>query len=472
MFPIAILSFILAIFSLYKRNMKLNILITENDKLWALTLQKMLAPYGIATIASNEDEAFQLLASQKFDICFIDLDLDQRLGGLNVVKKVKSVGSYGVIISGNDENEIIAQGYSYGCMDYLTKPVNQSAIELIFRRFETTQNAGKIDKLLQERFITQDEQTLDSLEIIKRVNLSKKAVLLNGESGTGKTCLARIIHEASSGEDTPFVSLNCSQFNDNTLESELFGHVKGSFTGAHKDKVGLIKKAEGGTLFLDEVHSLSNKAQQKLLTAIETGVIYPLGSEKSQKVNFRVICATCESLEELIAQGKFRRDLYYRIKTFVIYLKPLGERKCDIKPLIEYRLSKLARKIVVADEAMKALESYSWPANAREVEDMVENWDVMGLGIVNLNDLPEYVTNAKIELNTEGQFFTPVQLDILKQAGLKEFLEIVKQAAIDMTLEAFNGKQVEAAKSLGVSKSFISKNLGKGKLNEPAARIQ
>lgn len=450
----------------------MNILIVENDKLWALTLQKMVSIYGISTIATNEEEALKLLNLQKFDLCFIDLDLNERLGGLNIVKKVKSVGSYGVVISGNDENEIIAQGYSYGCMDYLTKPVNQNAIELIFKRYETINNGAKIDRLIQERFITLDEQTLDSLEIIKRVNLSKKAVLLNGESGTGKTCLAKIIHEASSSEGSPFVSLNCSQFNDNTLESELFGHVKGSYTGAHKDKEGLIKKAEGGTLFLDEVHSLSNKAQQKLLTAIETGVIYPLGSEKPLKVNFRVICATCESLEDLIAKGEFRRDLYYRIKTFVIYLKPLSQRKVDIKPLINHYLSKKTRRIVVADDAMKALENYSWPANAREVEDVVENWDIMGLGFVQLADLPDYIKHSSNEIQIEGNFFTPLQLDILKSAGLKEFLEIIKQAAIDMTLESFNGKQIEAAKSLGVSKSFISKNLGKGKDDVSSAHIQ
>jgi DNA-binding NtrC family response regulator len=361
------------------------------------------------------------------------------------------------VVSAHTGDEVITHGYQYGCMDYLTKPVSADSIKLIMKRFDTINNEDKVATLLEKNFITRDTLTLESLEIVKRINLSQKTVLITGESGTGKTCLAKIIHQAGQTQESPFIAINCAQFSDSVLESELFGHTKGAFTGAIKDKKGLIEKARGGTLFLDEVHALSQSAQQKLLTALESGMIYPVGSETPIKVNFKVICATCEPIEEVVFKKQFRRDLYYRIKTFVIHLSPLRERKCDIMPLFENAISKRGRRLVINEEVKQALLNYSWPANTREIEDLVENWQIKGLGIIALKDLPAhfFVQTSTFEKN----LLTDHQWALLQEYGLTEFMAKIKKEAISKSIEESRGKQITAARKLKISKSAMSKLL-------------
>lgn len=438
----------------------LSILLVEDDPLWVLSIKEKISKYGHPTIVSTMKEALNIMDEQLFDLAIFDLDLEVKLGGLKLVEKAKRIGLYNIILSANEANDIIKEGYFLGCMDYLTKPISEKACDLVFKKYDLIHNSEKVESLIQKRFITEDEQTLNSLEIIKRINLSDKSVLITGESGTGKTCLAKLIHDISTGEKTPFVSLNCSQFNESTIDSELFGHVKGAFTGALKDKIGLIEKSENGTLFLDEVHSLSTRAQQKLLKALDEGIIYPVGSEKPKLVKFKVICASCEDLNNLIVEGSFRRDLYYRIKTFEIHLNPLRKRKKDILPLINYYLGKFDRKMILSEEVENALLEYNWPANTREIEDIVENWNVLGVGVVNLSDLPEHMTSLSSKIIDED-FFTADQFRLLNEIGLKEFTEILKEKAIKLSLDQNNGKQVEAAKRLKMSKSAMSKALDK-----------
>ncbi len=442
---------------------KLHILLIDDDPLWQLAFSAQLSAYGLVECASSAKQARTMLAHTHYDLAFIDLDLEERLIGLEVVALTKKLGVYNVIVSSNETDEIVSNGYHVGCMDYLAKPVSSRALELIFQKFQSGRNQSAIDKILSEKFVTQSPVLADTLEIVKRVNLSQKSILITGESGTGKSHLARLIHEVgqlNADQDAlPFVALNCSQFTESMIESELFGHVKGSFTGALKDKKGLIEKASGGTLFLDEVHALSSKAQQKLLTAIETGVIYPVGSEEPKHISFRVICATCEPIEELVAKREFRRDLYYRIKTFVLHIPALRERREDILALFAFELAKRERKMVLSNEVKEALLGYSYPANVREISDMVENWSVAGLGVISLRDLPSQVQKP-LGRNSPGFELTSEQLEFLKERGLKNFSEEIKRAAIESILaEAQN--QSDAAKILGVSKSMISKELGK-----------
>ncbi len=442
--------------------MELNrkILIVDDSELWIFSLREKLKGYGFVTAVKSLKEGLEILETQKFDIAFFDLDLEERWGGLKLVSKAKDLGLYNVILSSNDDVDIVKKGYTLGCMDYLVKPISTNAIELVFKKLDLLKNERNVEELLNKNFITYDPQTRDSLEIIKRINLSEKSILLSGESGTGKTCLAKIIHDISKGSDAEFVSLNCSQFSDSMIDSELFGHVKGSFTGATRDKKGLIEKARGGTLFLDEVHSLTPRAQQKLLKALDEGIIYPVGSERPVEVKFRVICATCELLDELVFEKKFRRDLYYRIKTFEINLKPLRERKLDILPLIQFFLNKKERKIVLDEEVEEILKSYQWPANSREISDLVENWHVNSLGYIKVSDLPKKFFEQVNSINSEN-FFTEEQIKLLSRVGLKDFSEIVREKAIFFAMDEKNGKQIEAAKKLMISKSTISKALEK-----------
>lgn len=452
-------------------NRELNILLVEDDPLWVVTVKEKLSRHGLVTVASTMKEGLSVMDEQLFDIAVFDLDLEVKLGGLKLVEKAKRLGLYNIVLSSNDANDIIKEGYLLGCMDYLVKPISDKACELVFQRYDLVTNSQRVENILEKRFVTKDKQTLETLEIIKRINLSDKSVLITGESGTGKTCLAQVIHDVTKGEKNSFVSLNCSQFNESTIDSELFGHTKGAFTGALKDKIGLIEQSKDGTLFLDEVHSLSLRAQQKLLKALDEGIIYPVGSEKPKHVNFRVIAATCEHLEELMVEGKFRRDLYYRIKTFELNLKPLRERKDDILPLVEFYLSKNERKVVLTDEVEEALINYTWPANTREIEDLIENWNVQSVGIAKLENLPERMSSPSATVVDED-FFTEEQYKILSQVGLKDFTDLIKETAITMALKEKNGKQIEAARKLQISKSSMSKALDKINGGTREQRIQ
>lgn len=440
--------------------MTLKILIVEDDPLWLEFLKEKLKASGSIVAKDTMAAAIEELNKSSFDIAFFDLDLEERLGGLKLVSIAKSLGIYSVVVSALDSDDAIKQGYLVGCSDYLVKPITDDAVNFIFQKFRMQNNAQNVEQYVKKHFITYDLQTLDTLEIIKRIDLSQKSVLILGESGTGKTHLAKVIHDVGSDPKAPFVALNCSQFNDSTIDSELFGHIKGSFTGANKDKIGLIEHAQNGTLFLDEVHSLSPRAQQKLLKALDEGIIYPLGSEKPKHINFRAICASCENLEKLILENSFRRDLYNRIKTFELYLKPLRDRKADILPLIEFCIDKKLRKVVLEDDVKEILVAYNWPSNTREIEDLVENWHIRGLGIIQKNDLPEHFLMPNFNFDSSS-FFTPEQVQVLESVGLKKFTEVVKDQAIYSSYKASNGRQIEAAKKLKISRSAMSKALHK-----------
>lgn len=422
------------------------------------------------SIATSMKSGLALLDEQLYDLAVFDLDLEERFAGFKLVAKAKRLGLYNIILSANESNDIVKEGYILGCMDYLAKPISSKACDLVFQKFFLINNTQKVEEMIQERFISVDPQTIDMLEIIKRINLSEKTVLITGESGTGKTCLAQIIHDVTKGPDRPFISLNCSQFNDLTIDSELFGHVKGAFTGAIKDKMGLIEKSKGGTLFLDEVHSLSARAQQKLLKTLDDGIIYPMGSERPKSVKFRVICASCEQLEGLMAAGKFRQDLYFRIKTFELHLRPLRERKVDILLLLQFYINKGERKMVLSSEVEKALINYHWPANTREIEDLVENWNMQSVGIVQLENLPARMRAPAASL-ADAEFFTGEQCRMLNELGLKEFTNLIKKTAITKTLKEKNGKQVEAARKLKMSKSALSKALDKMQGGQDERRV-
>lgn len=400
-----------------------------------------------------------LLEKHSIDLALIDLDIENPLDGLSLVALANSRGAYTVILTSHEEDEVVAKGYESGAKDFITKPLSDEALSKILSRCSPHMNSGQDIENIKKKFITKDPETKSVLERLGQLRFSDKAVLLQGPSGTGKTHLARIIHELTNSDSkAPFISLNCAQFNETTLDSELFGHVKGSFTGALENKTGLIKEADGGTLFLDEIHGLSPKAQLKLLTALDQGIIYPMGANKPEKVTFKVICATSESLEELVERGYFRRDLYFRIKTFEYRLKGLKDRVCDVIPLINLKVESYERKIFIAPEAKKLIESYDWPGNVREVNDLVENWNTFGVGIVNKEDLPAKM-NPKIKRVKEVNSFNDDSLSQVFDLGLKTYLEEHKSEIITKVLKITKGKQVEAAKLLNISKSQMSKEV-------------
>ena len=256
------------------------------------------------------------------------------------------------------------------------------------------------------------------------------------------------------------MELNCSQFSDELIASELFGHKKGSFTGANENKIGLLEKADNGIIFLDEIHALSVRSQKTLLKAIEEKEFYPVGSNKPVKSNFRVISATCENIQELISSGKFRNDLFARISTFQINLLPLRERKEDIDLLFEYFISKYLVQVLITTEAKALLRNYSWPRNTREIQDLVENWIVNGQRLITPDVLPGHI---KLNITQMNSFIPEAYFDFVEEHGLTEFLTFLKKEIAESMIKQNGGSMRQASKAMQVSHSNLSNFLKQNK---------
>jgi two-component system response regulator HydG len=273
---------------------KFKALLVDDDPIWLELLSRDLHDFCSIQNANTFEEAKSLLEANHFDICFFDLDLDLRSAGLELVKLARQKNIYNVMISSHEDQQAIINAYQVGCNDYLIKPANKKSINQIFEKYINQRSQFIVEDLISRHYITKDSNTLAQLSLLKKITLSDKSILITGESGTGKMVVARMIQEILKPE--VFFSINCASLNESTLMSELFGHVKGAFTGANENKTGLFEAANGGLLFLDEVHLLSARAQQALLTFLEDGIIKPVGSDKLKKVNVRLICAAREYL--------------------------------------------------------------------------------------------------------------------------------------------------------------------------------
>lgn len=306
------------------------------------------------------------------------------------------------------------------------------------------QNVPQTQKVIETRAIVYRSEIMGQLmKMIERVAPSQANVLVLGESGTGKELIARGIHEKSNRKLKPFVAINCGALRESLLESELFGHEKGSFTGAYTKKTGLAEAANGGTLFLDEIGELPLSIQAKLLRFIQEGEMFRVGGKDPIKVDIRLICATNKELDQEVSKGAFREDLFYRINTIVISAPPLRRRKEDIPLLITHFLSNgytyLNKTKTVDDEAMQTLTNYDWPGNIRELQNVCERLQVLSEGhTIMMNDLPDSIKNPL--LSNEGLEFDPaIQL-----------YELEKRYIIK-ALAYFGGNKTQAAQGLGIT---------------------
>lgn len=433
-------------------------LIVEDDKYQRHSLRGLLSTHEVIE-AQTFNEAESLLQTQSFDIAFLDLDLDKKLVGLELAKLAKEKGIYAIITTGHAENSVIQKAYQLGCQDYLTKPITENSLNLVLKRFGSFDSEDRIDTLIRKNYITTHPQTLNELNIIKKIGLTDKPILIKGPSGTGKRVVAHIIREALKTPKDKFVEINCAQFTETLIESEVFGHKKGAFTGATEDKIGLLERGDGGIVFLDEVHSLSKSAQQKLMKAVEEKEFYPVGSNKPIKSNFRVICATCEDLLELVTENKFRPDFYARISSIQIELFSLNVRKNDILPLIDFYCDKHPRKISITEEAKKELFSLEWKNNTRDIESLVEHWQINGYGVITSKEIP-----AQFKIQAfEGSVATLSKKDIkrIQEIGLINYLDLLKHQIVETFVEMNDGSQTEAALMLRTSKQFVGKIVNK-----------
>ncbi len=431
--------------------MNLSILLVEDDLFTQKTSERILSRFGKVESVSTSEEASKLLASKRYDLAFLDLNLHGKLDGLNLVKLSQESKAYPIVISGEADRDIIQKSLKNGAKDYLIKPFDDLKLDSVLKRFQVNKQEREFSQTIRRNFITRSNKQISELSKIVNLGVSDKPIFIEGETGTGKRVVSHLIRDTLGCKN--FLEVNCSQFTGDTVRSELFGHKAGSFTGASADKIGLLQKADNGIIFLDEIHALTLDVQKLLLKALEEKIFFPVGSNIPTKSDFRIIAATCENIHSLIEQGLFREDLFARISTFQINLMPLRERPEDILPLFEYFISKHPFQIVMEKETEEILKQYSWPRNTREIQDLVENWIVNGHRLITPEAIPHRI---RYNLAPQKKLFTQHQLDQIEEKGLKEFItEFKKEIALEY-LKRNGDSPTQAAKKMKVGISTIS----------------
>jgi len=415
--------------------LKANILIIDDDTSLRRVLEYNLQEEGYAVqAASSGEEGLYLFGKSRPNLVITDMKMSG-MDGLMVLKAIKerSPETLVVIITAFGTVDVAVEAMKAGAYDYITKPFNRDDLRLTVGKAlqfsglteENRRLKSELSDKTDFRTIVGSSKEMEKVfEIVRKVADTEAAILITGESGTGKELVARSIHANSSRRDAPFVAINCAAIPRDLLESELFGHVKGAFTGAVKDKIGKFQLADGGTIFLDEVGDLPVELQPKLLRVLQEKEIDPVGGTKVHKLDVRVVSATNMNIDKAIVDGTFREDLYYRLSVIPIHLPPLRERRNDIPLLIKCFCSKHGSdKITFDKEALKALVMYPWPGNVRELENTVERLLIMrNSDVIGLCDLVDKFQEkgpsgvAIINLPDDGYSLEQLEQEIVVQA--------------------------------------------------------
>jgi DNA-binding NtrC family response regulator len=460
------------------------VLVIDDDSIFAGSLVELFARHGHDALAAGDgEEAVRLLdeareSGRPFDIATCDLGLPDIDGHELIAKMVRAHPRMPIVVlTGLESVAAAVEALRLGAADYLTKPVVgaelMGSVERALRQRALCEGepaaqtpAGEVDPLAV--VLGDDPRIAKVLDIVRSVAPVKTTILMTGESGTGKSMLAHAVHKLSPRRARPFVELSCGSIPETLLESELFGHVKGAFTGAHADKVGRFLAADGGTLFLDEINSASPAMQLKLLRVLQERRFEPVGSSQTIEVDVRVVLATNQPLEELVAAGLFRQDLYYRINVITIQLPPLRARRGDVPLLAEGFLRKhaaeLSRQIVgFSAGAMAAITAYPFPGNIRELANIVEHAAVLSKGqVIELDDLPEYVRGgshtaavpARADVMADRAADTPWVPMTLEEAMKEPEKQILMRA-----LRTNEWNRQRTAEQLGINRTTLYKKM-------------
>lgn len=435
-----------------KQKLPIQVLVVDDEQPTRVLMERELPQSGCAVVtAQTGEEALEILSRQDFDVVLLDLKMPG-LGGMGTLRRLRSSGvpAEVVVLTGHPEVESAIEAMKLGAYDYLIKPFKLSEVEAVLRRAAEKKQLQE-ENIALRRMVGQGDAAAVVLgeskamrfvfEMVKRVAASDAPVLISGETGTGKGLVARAMHQASPRADHPFLVINCSAFQDQLLESELFGHEKGAFTGAATAKAGLFEVAHEGTVFLDEVSEMSPAMQAKLLQVLDTGELRRVGGTRLRRVDTRIFGATNKDLEQEVRTRRFREDLFFRLNVISLVVPPLRERKEDIPDLVEhffrrFRLPGQQPKSL-SPGALHLLIEYSWPGNVRELANTIERLVLLVPGtMIEPEDLPSNIRPSADLPSEEGAVPLP--------------LAEVERLSIIRALKYTQGKKAPAARLLGI----------------------
>jgi two-component system response regulator AtoC len=445
------------------------LLIVDDEANMRHMLEAMVSRHGYKVeTAPDGQDALIKIAAKRFDFILCDIKMP-RMDGITFLKKAGAgiQTSTVIMMSAYGSIDMAMEAIQAGAYDFISKPFKTDEVLLTLKKAEERELLKQENRLLKkqlqkikaeeglEKMVGDSKGMLSLRALARKVSPYDTTVLITGESGTGKELVARGIYVLSSRNQQPYVTINCGSIPENLLESEFFGYVKGAFTGADKTRKGLLAEADRGTLFLDEIGELPLDMQVKLLRVLQEGEIKPVGANKTERINIRILAATARNLEEKVQQGTFREDLFYRLNVLPIHIPPLRERHEDIPLLCSHFIKKfntaLERDIVsITPEAMERLMAHTWPGNVRELENVIQRGIVLTENqSIGLEQLPDYL----VQTASAGDFE-----QLFKGFSLKEAQKVMEKTIISKALQETNGNRLQASKLLEISyPSLLSK---------------
>ena len=453
------------------------LLVVDDENNLRLVVQKELTRQGHEVeTASDGEAAWALLEQQDFDVLLCDINMP-RLDGIGLLRRMREKSPNPpevIMLTGQATVESAIEAMKLGAYDYLTKPYRITELAVLVKQSAEKQKL-KIDNQRLRAHIERSHQNMpeiigesaqmkEVLRLVQRVAPSDTSVLITGESGTGKELIAQAIHRLSKRNDQTFIDLNCAALQDSLLESELFGHEAGAFSGARARKLGLFEIADGGTIFLDEVMEMPAQLQSKLLRALETRSFFRVGGVKKVKVDVRLIAATNRVPSQALSDGVFRSDLLYRINSFEINIPPLRHRREDIEPLARYILNKIggANAPELAPQAVDALNSFNWTGNVRQLRNCLERAILLAdNGRITTKDLPPEIVYRTNETSVSVSYSSPNEngTNSFHNAASPKALHEVEKQQILRALEQTGWHRGKTAEILGISSSTLYRRL-------------
>jgi DNA-binding NtrC family response regulator len=433
--------------------MKKNLLIIDDDAFYRMYLKQLFQPLANCYEAYDANSILQIIKQNQIDLAVVDLNFDGNIEGINHAKTLNQFHIPFIILSAEDNDDLTEQVYQLGCLDFFSKGLETNYLGKLNRYLN--QNNKQINDSIKSYFSTKNEPLINDISQISQAFLDGMNTLIIGETGSGKGHVAQFLHEQTDRKQ-PFIAINCATIPQNLFESEIFGHKKGSFSGAERDKIGLLAAAHNGILFLDEVCSLNSEHQAKLLKVIEEREYYPVGSTEKIKVNFKLIAACQPSIKSKIENGLFRLDLYYRLAAVTLHLPNLGQRLEDFEMIIKF-ICKKGRKIILKEDAIAYLAQQSWPGNVRELQQFLRTLQSKELGIFTKVDLQKLIQNENLSSSPVNHSTN----SMVQEVGLKKYLQQIQHQIITETFQRNKNNVRKTVEELQISFSTFYATIGK-----------